>query len=216
MKQSCLSSAPWPWPAAALLLLLCLGSGCGPFYGIFIHPLTPTPTVAAEHHFGGKRLLIWVDDYSSQQPNPILRRELTNQLQQELLRHQAAGNIINYHDTIQFRYRHPDFARWTIPQLGQKNQADEVLYLLIEKFDLFQDTNKGFIQASMSGYAKVVDVAGGNRLWPADRNNTSFSAEDQLTAESGLALEDDLIRQLAQKLARQLALFFYEHPKTGP
>jgi len=216
MKQLYLSSAKWVFPAVAVLLISSLFSGCGPFYGIFIQPLTPKPKVAAEHKMNDKRLLIWVDDYSSQQPNPTLRRELSTQLQQELLQHQAAGSIIDYIDTAQFRYRQPDFARLTIQQLGQKNQADEVLYLLIEKFDLFQDADKGFYQASLSGYAKVIDVATGNRLWPADRNHTPFSDENQLTGESGSTLEDKLIQQLAQKLAQQLASFFYDHQKTAP
>ena len=74
----------------AILLAL---SGCGPIYGIFIDPLVPKPKIPAEHDISNKTVLIWVDDTACETPRAILRRELTQQIQQVLKDHNAIGTM---------------------------------------------------------------------------------------------------------------------------
>ena len=115
----------------ALVVLLAVAaailSGCGglgAFYGIFIAPFVPAKTIPPEHDMSGRRLLIWVDDFSLAQRNALLRRELTGQLAAELLDHQAVESVVDYTQIISFRRRNHDCDEAAIRQLARHCRAD--------------------------------------------------------------------------------------------
>ena len=196
-----------------LLPVTCLG-GCGligGFYGVFIDRFIPRAPVPAEHDMSDKTVLIWVDYQPTDQQNHMLSRELTQQLSQELQHQEAIGPVIDYQKIVAFRLAHPEFARMTIQQLGQQFAADEVLYLLIDKFELRHEAGQGFYKPSIIGYAKVIDAVSGKRLWPTDRTQRPFTLETELTADKETALEPRLVRELCAQAAQNIARYFYKH-----
>ena len=197
-----------------ILPLLMLVNGCGlvgALYGNLIDPLIPAPMIEAEHKMTDRTVLIWIDDFSSPRPEPLLRRQLIERVREELLDHDAAGAIVEPHRVTQFRQAHPDFSELPIQQLGRQFQADEVLYILIEEFSLRHDAGAGFYQSRIAGYAKVVEVASGKRLWPTDRARRPFALKGKLEQGQGQFYENQLIGQLARNAAQTLAPFFYRH-----
>jgi hypothetical protein len=194
-----------------ILLLVFFNNGCGAFYGVFIHPLIPPASVKAEHDMSNSKVLIWVDAVSLDQDNQIVQRELTQQLREELLNHQAVDQAVEYQSIARFRREHPNYVDLPIQKLGQQLKADEVLYLLIDKFQLHHEAGKGFYQTSLSGYTKVIDVSTGNRLWPLGRAHRPFTFEGKFTQGQGQSFEDRLVRELCADASQQISLNFYAH-----
>jgi hypothetical protein len=195
------------------ILLAALLAGCGPFYGLFIAPLIPKKKVMAEHEMQGKNVLVWVEISATTEHSPILRRELTLKLKEELILNEAVGQIIDYNRLVQFRHRNPRLAELSIKELGDKFQANEVLYILINKYKLKHEAGEGYYHASSGGYVKVIDVATGRRLWPAGQNHRFFHVDGGVTIGAGQQFENEQVRQLCESIAKKISPFFYEHKK---
>ena len=196
-----------------ILLLAVLPAGCGPFYGLFIAPLVPKKKVLAEHEMQGKNVLVWVEISATTGHSPILRRELTLKLKEELILNEAVGQIIDYNRLVRFRHRNPRLAELSIKELGGKFQADEVLYILINKYKLKHEAGEGYYHASSGGYVKVIDVATGRRLWPTGQNHRFFHVDGGVTMGDGQQFENEQVRKLCTSTAKKIAPFFYEHKK---
>jgi len=201
-------------------LLICLSvsvlTGCGvvgAFYGVFIEPMLGPITVQAEHEMSDKKVLVWVDYVSLEEQSHLLRRELSQQLQQELLDNRAVQSVIDYGRISRFRRETGDFAQMTIQQLGKHFAVDQVLYLLVDKFQLQHEAGEGFYQASLKGYSKVVDTASGKRLWPEAQGNRPFTIEGKFAQGQGQSFEDRLVRDFCRQTAQQIALSFYKHSR---
>lgn len=201
----------------ALLLtisLLVFTAGCGlvgAIYGALIDPLIPGPTVATEHDMTTHRVLIWVEDRSQGPQNPVLRRELTTQLRQELLDHQATTDIIDYQQIANFRNQHPDFTGMSLAQLGSHLNADQVLHVTIDAFRLHHQAGKDFYHASLTTFSHVIEVPSGKHLWPATLGTRPLTTTDDITQGQGADFENRLIRKISQEQAQQLSRAFYEH-----
>lgn len=201
----------------AALLLALTASGCGLLgatYNIFIYPLLPKKKILAEHDMSEKTVLIWIDDVSTQRTeNARLRRELTEQIRDELLKHQAAQDIVAYNIIASFRNRHPELGELSPMQLGRSFEADEMLHIVIDEFQLRHEAGKGFYRGNLVCRCKVVDVSTGKRLWPVGPVTRAFSVTDELTHGQGQAFEDRMMRRLVAKVPPLLGPFFYEHKK---
>ena len=196
--------------------LLLFSGGCGAFYGIFIDPLMPPPIIPAEHNMIDKDILIWVDradSFSNSAQSPLLRRELTLQLQQKLLENLALGSVIDYERIIQYRNTYPNIAQMSIQKLGEKFHAQQVLYVLINDFKLHHEAGQGYYQAEIEGYCKVIDVETGKRLWPIHQTHRPFSEKKPVTTGDGQNFENEQVRNLTKDLASKIATFFYKHKK---
>jgi len=196
-----------------ILLLAVLVAGCGPFHGLFIAPLIPKKKVMAEHEMQGKTVLIWVEISATTAHSPILRRELTLKLKEELVLNEAVGQIVDYDRLVRFRHRNPRLAELSIKELGDKFQANEVLYILINKYTLKHEAGEGYYHASSGGYVKVIDVATGRRLWPTGQSYRFFHVDAGVTMGTGQQFENEQVRQLCESITKKITPFFYEHKK---
>jgi len=201
----------------AMLVLVSLLSGCqtiGGLFSIFIDPLIPPKIIAAQHDMSAKRVLVWVDDPQVDSQYVLLRRTLTEALQQELLAHQGVSEVIDYERIARFRVTHPNYSLMSIEELGQKFQADEVLYVFINDFSWQHDAGVGFYQPRLGGYIKVIDAQeGGQRLWPKDRTHQTFQVKGQLEQGDGESFEKNLLKVFSQMVANRLTKYFYAHPE---
>ena len=206
----------------SLILLMLAGNGCGPFYGIFIDPLIPAKPVPPEHDMQGKTVLIWIDEFATAtaaaghrddkaEPTCQLRLDLTKTLVKHLQQHNAIGEFVDYERIIQFRREFPTTGELSVQDLGDKLNAQEVLYILIDTCHLLHEAGKGYYQAEAGGYCKVVDVATGSLLWPKNRTKHSFQITGRVTLGEGAMFELELRRKLSQDITQAIAPFFYEH-----
>ena len=197
-----------------VISLLIFTAGCGLFgaiYGVLIDPLVPGPIIASEHDMTTHRVLIWVEDRSPGLQSPVLRRELTTQLRQELLDHHAAADIINYQLIADFRNQHPDFTSLSLAQLGRRLNADQVLHVAVDTFRLHHQAGKNFYHASLTTFSHVIEVPSGKHLWPAALGTQPLTTTDDITQGQGTEFENSLIRKISQEQAQQLSRAFYEH-----
>ena len=221
MKGLCVVSSKNTWlkiPRTLLMSLLLLSAanltGCGlfgGFYGVFIDPFIPRTPVPAEHDMSQKTVLIWVDYQAESDANPMLRRELTEHLRQELTDNRAAAAVIDYQQIAQQRLLHPEIMQMTIQQLGQRFQARQVMYLYVDNFQLTHEAGPGFYKPTVTGSLKIIDVDSGQRLWPTDQTQRPFTFDTGFTEAPNDLQQQRMIRQLCQKTAQTLARFFYKH-----
>jgi len=158
-----------------------------------------------------QHVLIWVDDTYLGSNNHLLRRELTRQLTEHLIDKKADHKVVDYPRIARFRQESPDFVDMTIQQLGRRFNADQVLYVYLDKFQFHHEAGKGFYRPKLTGSAKVIDSATGKRLWPIEQSFRSFSLEGELAQGQGAAFEDQQVKQLCESAAEQIGPFFYQH-----
>jgi len=213
MKLRLSKTGKTAWIFAICLVPMALG-GCsmlGAFYGIFIDPLVPAPKVEAEHEFGSQKVLIWIDDISNHERGPVLHREITENTQRELRENLKDFQAVAYDDVVRFRRRFPDYPSLNIQEIGQKLQAEQVLYIYIDSFQLQHAAGEGYYLASLNGHLNVIEVETGKRLWPKDHLYRPLSQTGQLEQGQGDLLEDKLVRELSRQIAQQMAPYFYNH-----
>ncbi|KPK75583.1 MAG: hypothetical protein AMJ79_10810, partial [Phycisphaerae bacterium SM23_30] len=99
----------------------------------------------------------------------------------------------------------------TIQQLGRHFAADQVLYLLIDDFELQHEAGPGFYKPRITGYGKVIDVASGKRLWPLDETQRPFTMDLGFIEANDSSQELPLVRELCRQAAQKIARFFYKH-----
>ena len=203
---------------ALLISLLLLSAanltGCGllgGFYGVFIDPFIPRAPVPAEHDMSEKKILVWIDYQAEPDTNHMLRRELTEHLRQELNDHQAAAAIVEYQQIAQYRLLHPEVMQMTIQQLGQKFETDQVLYLYVDNFQLAHEAGPGYYKPTLTGHLKIIDVDSGKRLWPTSQTQHPFTFDTGFQEAQNDLRRQQMIRELCQKTAQNLTLFFYKH-----
>lgn len=205
--------------ALLVLLLPIFASGCGgigAFFGIFIQPLIPPETIEAEHDLSEVRLLIWIDDFSSEQETPLLRRELTQQIGDMLIENEAVKSVVPYNDIARFRQIHPDFPQMSLAEIGESLGADEVLHFWVNSFAFHDEAGENYYRMNLTASIKIVDVASQNRAWPNDQSHRGFAYSDQLRQGSGRTYENQLIRQLCEHTASTITPWFYDHEGQGP
>ncbi|MCF7958230.1 MAG: hypothetical protein K9M57_07280 [Phycisphaerae bacterium] len=196
----------------AAALVAC--SGCGPIYGIFIGPLIPEPTVPAEYDMAGQNVLIWIDDSGLTKHAPTLRRELTLQISRELQARKAVGSTVDYDQVVRFRQTQSNLAGLTTQQLGEMNQADAVLYILVNTLNMQHEAGEGYYDTRMTGYSKVVASASGQRVWPSGQTYKPFETTQKFSTGSGPEYERGLLKKLCKDVSVRIVLPFYEHPEV--
>ncbi len=193
-------------------------AGCGPIYGIFIEPIRPKPKIPAEHNLRDKKVLVWVergDEHAFGGEGAVLRYELTMKLHDELKKHKAADALVAYDEIARYRHHNPDWAAENLRDIGSYFKADEVLYVLIEHFQLRHAAGHDYYDAGVSGQCKVIDVESGKRLWPRNETHRRFAATGQITSGSGQIFEASEVRKLCQDAAARIAIHFYTHKKKS-
>lgn len=203
--------------ALLLLFLFVTGFvGCNvtdAIYVKWIAPLIPSSAIEAEHSMADATVLIWVDDTAVGPKYHSLRRELTAAIREDLEEHKAIGGAVSYAAIARFRTMHPKCIDMTIQELGNRLQAQQVLYLFINQFQFSHEAGRGYYQPSLRGSCKVVDVNTGERLWPSEQSFQSFTVKQLLVEGKGTEFEDDLIHKLCAEVAKEIAPYFYKHKK---
>ena len=202
------------WIMSVLLLTVVNLAGCGligGFYGVFIDPFIPRTSIPAEHDMSEKRVLVWVDYQAAPDANHMLRRELTEHILKEVTDNNAVASVVDYQQIAQYRLLHPEVMQMTIQQLGQHFKSDQVMYLLIDNFELAHEAGPDFYKPTVTGYLKIIDVDSGKRLWPTGQTRRPFTFDTGFSEAQNDLQQQRMIRELCQKTAQSLALFFYEH-----
>lgn len=201
-----------------LLVLLAGLSGCGiigSLYTIAVDPLVPKTPDPAEYLFDGHKVLVWVEDVSFEEKNPLLRRALTQRILEEMRARELAVELIDYPAISQYRQTHLDHGSRAAARIGRDLGADQVIDITVASFRLKHEAGAGYYRTSLSGSYRVIDAAEGQRVWPEAEAQRPLSFTGQLTEGKGQAFEDRLVRQLCDEVATAIVYPFYPHPKQS-
>lgn len=104
-------------------------------------------------------------------------------------------------------------AKISIQQLGQKLGAQEVLYVMIDKFTLHHEAGEGYYQAGIGGVCKVIDTETGKQQWPEGQTHRAFNVTESVTTGKGATFEEQQVRQVCRETVEKIAPNFYKHKK---
>jgi len=164
-----------------------------------------------------KRCLVLVDDVlSGQGAYETVKDMLTERLNQELAEHKIAASTIPYGQVAHLAAITPRYNDLSIPQIGRKLDADLVLYVQIDRFELRDSPVETLWHGCFVASVKMVDAQQG-RLWPMDRpdGHQVGPVEIPIHDSSQPAHDVALTQELVDRMADRVAKLFYDHRQSA-
>lgn len=200
--------------AAACLTAAAFAAGCNVVAPI-AYAVHGPGNVEAVHTLDKERSVVYfIDDPSSKVAQRRLRYTMADVASRTLLQKKVVKDVIDSRTILSAasKERHGD--RMSITELGKAVGADFVIYAVVTNFSIASEGNTFMPVTSLR--VKVIDVAMGERIWPASEAGHLIEVRmPQRPNASGqdagrLALEG----QLAEKAGLALAQLFYKHEIT--
>jgi hypothetical protein len=189
--------------------MCCLTAGCGVF-GALAHKVVGDPPVPAQYVPPQTPMLVWVENYGAPGSARLESEQLALAIEHEL----RARNVAPLVDATALRDEHaqrPDsLKRLTIPALGAKAGARQVVYVHLSSGSIEQPPASDAMRASASARVRVVDVASGQTVWPLDLAEGFEILVEAPYQRLGPGVNELTLRQqLRRSLAERIARLFY-------
>jgi len=172
--------------------------------------------IKAKFQFAEGPVLIFVDDFTNRVDIPSAKSDLTDQLAQELLRHESAKKIIPYATLQRIQQSDPSFPKLSCREIGERVGAEQVLWVRVENYVVMEEVYESSSAAHITTTIKVIDAKEKKdrrkvRLWPGSIEG--FPVTASLTGSDVLRLKTRpaISKELTGKLAEDIAKLFYEH-----
>ena len=200
---------------AMLCILVAIASGmlggCN-VAGYVSQGLIPPSDIPALYNPADRLTLVLVDDPGRKMPTIALADQVAGRVGQVLVAQKVIGRFVPTTVITELRDSETDFDRWAIDRVGRRIGAEQVIYVLLQDFQL---TESGQIYRPVASVrVKVLDVASGSRMFPADNRHgyalTTVQEYEDLEA-GGRGTEAVVARRLAEQLAEDIAKVFYKH-----
>lgn len=174
-----------------------------------------------------KRVLVLVEAKDPTGGYETVKRDLTTFINRQLLEHDLVGNVVPYDALMALRFSTGEYHRredMPITAIGEKLEADLVVYVLISEFALKDNPVDVLWHGQFSAYVKVVKVAPGirlrdARLWPTRRHRRLGYPVDPVDrgeiANSSADYGARLTTALSADMADHIAKLFYDHRLSG-
>jgi len=162
--------------------------------------------------------LVMVDDPTNKLPTVDLPNLIAGRVGNRLVERQAIGraNLMPAVRVSQLAADHADFTTWPIDRVGREAGAQQVIYAVVQQFQLVDASQ--IYQPVAEVRVKVIDVPSGQRLYPPTGAGHPVSVEQFYRSMDGStrATETVLARRLAEELAVNIAKLFHEHLPAQP
>jgi hypothetical protein len=158
-------------------------------------------------------LLILVDDRDSQISDPRAISEVHKTLSAIFLEFKVNTNVVPYAEWQRLQQSDRKYEKLSIRQIGEKLGAEQIVYLRVEKFTLQSEPGAPLFKGEFVVRVKVLSTDRKNevRLWPDEESGKRISAETRPISSDGEKTSGDVARELAEKLAKEVAKLFYGH-----
>lgn len=145
-------------------------SGCG-IVSLFGTPAGHEKHIPAEYNLTehkDKKLLVLVNQPGWLGARVNLRYYLTKAMRENLIEtiEIPAESLIDYDKLSEFRSNQPNFSLLSPLEIGRGLQADIVLLVVIENYQLYEMANTGFQKGFLSVQTMLLDAVAGEKLWP--------------------------------------------------
>ena len=164
----------------------------------------------AEHT--DQKILVLVDQPAYLGADVNLRYYLTGAINKNLVEKVGidAERLVSYSELSEFRSTSQGFSLLSPVQIAEALNANVVLLVVIEDYQLSQLAEADYYKANLSARAVLLEAATGNKLWPQ-------SAESK-TVKVGFDIEDRgrevATARLVTASAYCLVRYFYDCPKN--
>lgn len=197
---------------AAIVLALTLIPGCNiatPIAFAIHGPEKVMPVFTLSEEL---KTVIFVDDPSSRVTQRRLRYSIADRATKELLAKRVLVDMLDPRGILTAASNERYGEQQSISDLGKSVGADIVIYAVVTDFSLSLEAGTHIPQTSMR--IKVIDVATGKRIWPADEMGHVVNIQipqkpGTAPASSGARLKAE--QTLAQRAGLGLAQLFYKH-----
>ena len=201
---------------ALVLMASVLGAGCDQAAWILVKtvgPWVPEEKVEAEYRLAGQSVLVLVDvaDPAVASAYPRLELMVSDGICKALEREGAAGPIVPVHSLAAARRTEPDFARWSVAQVGRYFNVDLVMHIELYEFRLKDSPGGNVFHGYAESAVRVVSPETGKQVWPVLASARQVTAETtpDVQPEESAEVATILTEGLADKIARH----FYAYKK---
>ena len=179
----------------------------------FVLASMPPPKVEAVYELVDQPTVILIDDPAQLMPSIQVMGLTAYRAGADLKEQEVIAEVVPSTATVELRLDEPEFVNWPIDKIGKRLGAKQVVYVLVEAFQL-KDQDQMYRPAAAMR-VKVVDAETGQRLFPADRAeghqviSRLFFKGHESTGTAGS--ETVLTRKLADRMGEDVAKVFYKH-----
>jgi hypothetical protein len=202
---------PHRYLVALPLLLL---AGCN-IVGPLMYLLAPRQWRKPEFILTEGRLAVLIETARPEQDNPVFTNALCEKLEEIFAeKKEINAQVIAQKEIFALRQRHPDFRNWHLQRVGRELDADQVLYVRIDRLQA-QVPDSPLLKPEIDFRLKVVDPdADGDeaRLWPPpdERRGREVTYERQLKEIGDATVVDAEMAKLGRDVAWLIADPFYK------
>ncbi len=201
--------------AAACLIGAAIAAGCNVVAPIAYAIHGPGKVEAVYTLDEKKSVVYFIDDPSSKIAQRRLRYTMADVASRTLLEKKVVLDVLDSRTILNAasKERHGD--RMSITELGRAVGADIVVYAVVTNFSMANEGNTFVPSTSMR--VKIIDVAEGERIWPAAESGYLLEVRlPQRPGTTGMEQTNRLQTEtaLAEKAGIALAQMFYKHEIT--
>ncbi|MCX5635558.1 MAG: hypothetical protein NTW55_06960 [Planctomycetota bacterium] len=159
----------------------------------------------------GDKILILVEQPGWLNVQVDMRSYLTDSISREITQKTkiSAGRFIPYNKLSEYRSNTPNFASLLPVEIGKAMDANIVLVVRIDDFQMAQLVDSGYYKAALDAKAILFDSVTGVQLWPAGGNGKIIKVGFEI--EQGG--RDIATSRLAAAAAYCTVRYFYNCPK---
>ena len=205
----------WPIRFALPLLLLALtASGCVAG-GAVLYKVFGPAAVDAKYEPQKRSTLVLVENFGDPDASAVDGDSVARQVGEAL--HDHAGlTVVDPDQVLPLRAESPaDFRELTVPAVGQKVGAEQVVYVNLIESQTTSDPTGAAVTATATARVRVVDVATGEVLWPRGQpKGYELSAKmpyDRTDSATGTAMRAHLVNRLSEEIGH---LFYSWKPDS--
>lgn len=202
--------------AALLLLAACLTmvAGCQIFSAMFLL-FGPRQIKKTEFELTKDRLAVFAEFARPEESNAVFIKAFYDELESVFRKKGINTNIVPREEILRVRQSNPDFAHWSLQKVGRYLNARQVLYVRIERLQLYEAPDTPVLSPMVRMRLKVISpdaMADSARLWPAREERFGRKIEvERLTRDaSDSIIADAEAAKLAKDAARRAAMPFYD------
>jgi hypothetical protein len=192
------------WYLSLVLLGVC---GCVGLRGA-VYLFSPQHIQKPEFTLTSGKLVILVDVVAPGEANPVFESSLHEELVRQMREFELPTQVVPYEQLVTLRQTNPGFRDWSVQRVGRQLEADQVLYIRVDRLQL-GGRDEPLVSPAVKLCMKVVGVrepAANARLWPdpAAEPDGRCLTHERTAKEAG---GPEVLDAEAAKLAREVAYY---------
>lgn len=117
--------------------------------------------------------------------------------------------LVGYNELSEFRSNRPDFSLLSPAEVGTALDADMVLLVTLEEYQLHELAETGYYKGFLSARAILLDTATGEKLWPKSAKSKSIKVGFEVESYG----QEVAVKRLMDACAHCTVRYFYNCPK---